>query len=73
MIINVVVNTSNTQELCYHIYQNNYCSSVELQEVSLDKKLLSMELNVSNLQSDVVEDIGNGAAVIPGHTHSEPW
>jgi hypothetical protein len=32
-----------------------------------------MELNVFDLQSDVVEDIGSGAAMIPGHTHSEPW
>lgn len=71
MIINVVVNASDT-ELCYHIYQDSYCSSVELKEVSLDKKLLSMELNICDLQSDVVEDIGSGTGMSPGHTHSEP-
>jgi hypothetical protein len=54
------------------MFHNNYCSSVELQAVSLDKKLFCMELNVCDLQSDMVEDIGSGAGMSGGHTHSEP-
>jgi len=55
------------------MYHDNYCSSVELQAVFLDKKLFSMELNICDLQSDVVGDIGSGAGMTPGYTPSEPW
>jgi len=63
-----------THENCASICTTTVTAVVlNFKQVSLDKKLFSMKLNVCDLKSDMVEDIGSGAGMKAGHTHSEPW